>query len=154
MYKRGYMSDSVFDVSEISEFSAALLELANKKMPTENKKFIRKEQSVLRKMVRAEARTLKKKTGKFKANIDRSRVFNTEEDTVGTVFIRGGKKGAPHAHLLEDGHRIVGHRPNLTDTGKRTRAFKVMEKASESFKGKYMKDCEDFLDFLIKEKGL
>lgn len=147
------MNDDVFNASEVTEFTRLLLELASKKMPKETYKFIRKEQNLLKRKIRLEAEVIKDKTGKYKRNIDRSRVFNTGDDTIGTVYIRGGRKGAPHAHLIEDGHRIVGHRPTLKDTGRKTAAYKIMEKATENFKKRYMQRCEKFIDKLIKKRG-
>lgn len=145
-----------FDITELDDFTKDLLSLARRKMPNEAKKFIRTEQGKLRTRTRQKARSkVNRKTGKLFKNIDRSKTYNNDDgDTVGKVYIRGGKGGAPHAHLIEYGHRIVGHNPDRKDTGKRTTAYKIMEEAREEFEQVFTKDCEEFVDKMLREKGL
>ncbi len=45
------------------------------------------------------------------------------------------KKGSNAAHLVISGHRIVGHKPNKTDTGKRTRANSFVSRGEEMTSG-------------------
>jgi hypothetical protein len=40
-------------------------------------------------------------------------------------------KGTAHRHLVIGGHEIVGHKPNLTHTGKRTRPVPFVERGRE-----------------------
>ena len=139
-----------FDVSELDDFTRDLLSLAKDKLPNESKKFIRTEQGKFRTRVRQKARaSVKKKTGNLFGSIDRSQVRVSQTGVSGSVYI-----GAPHAHLIEDGHRIVGHEPNKKDTGKKTKAYKIMENAKEEFNPVFVEDCEQFVDKMLKEKGL
>ena len=149
------MRDVDLDTTELDDFARDLMSLAIDKLPNESKKFIRKEQGKLRTRTRRKAReTVKKKTGRLFKNIDRSKVYNNNGEILGKVYIRGGAGGAPHAHLIEDGHRIVGHMPNKKDTGKRTKAYKIIEKAGDEFEPVFSQDCEEFIDKMLKEKGL
>jgi hypothetical protein len=144
-----------FDTTELDQFTKDLLDLARVKLPQESKKFVRKEQGKLRTRTRQKARSkVHKKTGNLFKNIDRSKVYDNGDDIVGKVYIRGGKGGAPHAHLIEDGHRIVGHLPGKKDTGKEAPAFKIMEEARNEFEPVFAKDCEEFVDEALREKGL
>lgn len=51
---------------------------------------------------------------------------------------------APHAHLLEYGHRIVGPEPEKKSTGKSTRAFEAFVHAEKQFEEQYFTDVERF----------
>ena len=166
------MSETDFDVTELDDFTKDLLSLAREKMPKEALKFMRTEQGKLRTRTRQKARSkVHKKTGNLFKNIDRSKAYNNEGgETLGKVYIRGGKGGAPHAHLIEDGHMIVGpptHKPRKKSagtkqrkkfekqsSGDRTKAYKIMEEASEEFGSVFVKDCEEWVDKMLKEKGL
>ena len=44
-------------------------------------------------------------------------------------------KGSAHRHLVVNGHRIVGHRPNLTDTGRRSRPNPFVDRGRQSAEG-------------------
>ena len=139
-----------FDVSELDDFTRDLLSLAKDKLPNESKKFIRTEQGKFRTRVRRKTReSVKMKTGTLYDSIDRSQVIVKQNGVYGNVHI-----GAPHAHLIEDGHRIVGHEPNKKDTGKKTKSYKIMENAKEEFNPIFVEDCEQFVDKMLKEKGL
>jgi hypothetical protein len=59
------------------------------------------------------------KTGNLSKSI-KGRAFATASGKVGVVVGPMGKK-ASHRHLVEGGHAIVGHRPNLVRTGGRAR---------------------------------
>lgn len=50
---------------------------------------------------------------------------------------------APHAHLIEYGHRIVTH--DGRDTGKRTRGFNILEKTGAEYSGKFEQEVETVL---------
>ena len=52
----------------------------------------------------------------IKARADRLRANEMSVVTVGTTH-----RTAPHRYLVTGGHRIVGHRPNKVDTGRRSR---------------------------------
>ena len=63
--------------------------------------------------------TLGKKTG----NLERAVIAEPSRGMRPGAWVKVMLKRAPHAHLLEFGHRIVGHKPNLKDTGKRVRDY-------------------------------
>ena len=44
-------------------------------------------------------------------------------------------KGTYHRHLVIDGHEIVGHKPNLTRTGKRTQPVPFVRVGAEATQG-------------------
>jgi hypothetical protein len=159
-----------FDTTELDQFTKDLLDLARVKMPQESKKFVRKEQGKLRTRTRQKARSkVHKQTGLLFANIDRSKVYDNGDDIVGKVYIRGGKNGAPHAHLIEEGHQIVGPKTHKKgqkksgkkrkyypkqSTGDRAKAYKIMEEARDEFEPVFNQDAESFVDEMLREKGL
>lgn len=61
--------------------------------------------------------------GVLTGNLERSFVARASASSkVSSAWTKVGNKAkANHAHLIEYGHRIVGHKPNKTDTGKNTK---------------------------------
>lgn len=141
------MSNSVnLDISEWESFNKRVLELAEETMPRETKKFMRREGGRLATTTRKLARsTVKKKTGNYFKSIKSSKAWRNSQGGYGVYALASHKTG-PHAHLLEYGHRIViGKR----DTGKKTRDFRIFEKAAGDFDKKFAGDTEEFIDNLL-----
>jgi hypothetical protein len=120
--------------------------MANDTMPKESKKFLRTEGTKLRKATLSKAKEkVKKKTGRYYKSIKRGKVYNYD----GALSIRC-YSSAPHAHLIEKGHRLVnkdGQEIGWVD------GRHVFEETEEEFKGTYYNDCEDFIDEVL-DKGL
>jgi hypothetical protein len=136
-----------FDLNELDEFMNELIKLAEKKMPTETKKFLRQEGNKLRKMTLNEAKSsVKKDSGEYHKGIKRGKVYKFEGDQM-SIRVYNSK---PHAHLIEYGHRQV------TKDGKEVgfvKGKRVFERAAKKFEAEYYSDIEDFLDELL-DKGL
>lgn len=136
-----------FDLSELYSFTDELLELADKKMPKETRKFLRIEGGKLRKITVAEAKQkVKKRTGNYLRGIKRGKVYKYEGDQT-AIRVYGS---SPHSHLIEHGHRQV------TKDGQEigfVKGSKVFEQSRKQFEPIFYKDCEDFVDDLL-DKGL
>lgn len=94
------------DFEGLSEFQEDLLEVAQKKLPKESFKMMRKAGNKLTTHVKREAKSAvdhTSGTGNYYRGIKRGKVF---KDAEGKIVVRA-INSAPHAHLLEYGHRIV-----------------------------------------------
>jgi HK97 gp10 family phage protein len=78
------------------------------------------------------------KTGALKQSF-KMRTRKTPDGVKGAVVAT-----APHAHLVEWGHELVGPKPNKKKAGKRTKAFKFMRGAIDT-------QTETALDILTSE---
>lgn len=129
------------DFEGLTEFQKDLLEVAQVKLPKESYKIMRKIGSKARTKIAREARSkVKKKTGNYHKRFKRGKVF---KDAEGKYVVRV-INSAPHAHLIEHGHRVVrggveiGFAP-----GK-----KVMDAGARNFNssGEFEKMLSDWLD--------
>lgn len=136
------------DAHELDQLDRDILKLVDETMPNELKKFMRREGGRAATATRRTARgTVKKKTGNYFRSIKASRAWRNSAGGYGDKVY----STAPHAHLLEYGHRIVTHTGR--DTGKKTRAFEIMSKGIQSFEGRFYADTEVFIGQMV-EKGL
>jgi hypothetical protein len=93
------------DDTEFLEFFEAL-ELFEKKFPKESKKALGKVGNEVKKIIKREAKNnVKKVSGNYLKSIKKGRVW--EEGGRFTVRVFPRYKTAPHAWLIENGHRIV-----------------------------------------------
>ena len=92
-----------FDLSELAKFGKDL-STVGKGFQKADRKFLQKEGSKLRSKTKAQARKLGKKTGNYLKSIKRGKVYNYHGSQAVRVY-----SYAPHAHLIEDGHRMVTH---------------------------------------------
>jgi len=135
-----------FDISEFSAFEKSLMKLANDTMPKESKKFLRDEGAKLKKKTSAKAKQkVKKDTGNYHKSIKRGKVYKYDGDLSIRVY-----SSAPHAHLIEEGHRQV------TKDGKEVGFVKgkhVFEESEKQFQNEYFSDAQNFIDDVL-DKGL
>lgn len=136
-----------FDFLELYDFTDRLISIAEKKFPAEVKKFMRVEGNKLRKLILVRAkRDVKKHSGNYIRGIKRGKVYRYEGDqTAIRVY-----NSAPHAHLIEKGHRQV------TKGGKEVGFVKgklVFEKSRKDFENTFYEDCENFVEDLLN-KGM
>lgn len=111
------------------------------------KKFLQKAGNKLKKKTVEQAqRSVKKYTGTYIKSIKRGKVY----DFKGNLSIRT-YSASPHAHLIENGHRIV------TPSG-REKGFKpgyhVFEKAAKNFEDEFAEDTENFIQELLDDNDL
>lgn len=139
------MSKGDFDLTELDEFTKRMLDLAERKMPRETRKFLMAAGNKLRKETRATAqKSVKHRTRTYLKRIKRGRVYKYQGDTLAVrVF-----SSAPHAHLIEYGHRMV------TKSGDEVgfvRGEFVFERSYRRFQSIFVQDCEDFIDQMLDE---
>ena len=131
------MASVVFDASELSQY-AKDLELAEKNTPKVTKSFLRKEGSKLLRQTKKDASSVKNKTGKYRKSIKRGKVYDYQGSQAIRVY-----SNAPHAHLIENGHRMVtrdGREVGFVP-GKH-----VFEKAGKAFEPVFVKDIDQLLE--------
>ena len=83
----------------------------------------------------------------FPGDLRRSVKYKSGKTTKALAAIAGAKsqiayymvgpmgKGSPHRHLVIGGHEMVGHKPNLTHTGKRTTPNPFVERGRKASEG-------------------
>lgn len=139
------MTIAKFDFSELSEFDKDFLERLIDEQPKEAKKCLQKVANEYRKELRAQYRAnTKKKTGNLLRGIKRGKVYEYKD----CLQIRV-KNTAPHAHLIEYGHKFMawGHE---SDKRGFVHGKRIFEKTS--FEGKFAKAVDKFVDDLL-ERG-
>lgn len=102
------MSHIDFDIDdrELIEWSKTL-EQFERDFPREAKRVMGRVGSRMRTIVRREVKkTVGKKTGNYYKSIRRGKVFKSGNEEL-TVRVFPSYAIAPHAHLIEDGHRLV-----------------------------------------------
>ena len=130
------MASQVFDVSELDNFARSMSRTAQS-IQKSQKSFLRKTRTV------REARKIGKKSGKYLKSIKRGKVYTYD----GALAIRT-YSAAPHAHLIENGHRMVTH--DGQEVGF-VRGYHVFENAGKDFEPQYQRDVEDFLDEEVEQ---
>jgi hypothetical protein len=138
------------DFSELNKFEKDLLAAAK---DIENgkhaKQFLRKQGTKLNKenKKQAESMNIGKKTGNFMKGFKRGKVYKYQ----GKDLSIRAYNSAPHAHLLDFGHRIV-------DKNKKEHGFKkgyhFMDKAQKAFEEGHYKDIQGFIDDMLNNHGL
>lgn len=149
-----------FDTRELSKFQNDLLNLATKQMPRESEKFMSDEGFKLKKETKKVAKEkVKKITGNYLKSIKKGKTYKYS----GTLAIRVYSY-APHAHLIEHGHRQVLNPPKKEGKGvirgkgkgkqiSFVEGKRVFETAKEAFENDFYEDAQKFVDNML-EKGL
>lgn len=117
--------------------------------PKETEKFMRKEAREFRNFVKKKAKTsVGKVTGNYLKGFAAGRQVYEWNDS--EYNIRVFNK-APHNHLIELGHDLIGHKPNKKKIGK-VKAYEVMNNAMNEWESEFEAAVEnDMIDFIIKE---
>lgn len=138
------MTESIFDISELDNLSKKMLKLANSEMPRECKKFIKKEGNKLKKITKSNAKSLvKRKTGEYVKGIKSGKSYKYSGMWSNRVY-----STSPHAHLIENGHRIVKNKKEYGFVeGKH-----VFERSGKIFENEFVKDVEDFINNVVVNK--
>jgi len=94
------------DDTDLDEFREAI-DYFTKNFPRESRRVLGKVGTAAKKIAKAEAKQrVGKVSGNYYKSIKRGRVFCSGNDEL-TVRVFPSYKIAPHAHLIEKGHRIV-----------------------------------------------
>ena len=136
------MASAVFDTRELDAY-ARELERTARESPKLQKKFMRQEGSKLLRKTKQEARRVKVKTGNYKKHIKRGKVYEYDGAQAIRVY-----STAPHAHLIEDGHRMVTHDGREVGFVPGMHVFEVVGK---DFEPEFLADIDDMLDEAVKE---
>ena len=136
------MASALFDTRELDAY-AKELERTARESPKLQKKFMRQEGSKLLRRTKSEAKRVKVKTGNYKKSIKRGKVYEYDGAQAIRVY-----STAPHAHLIEDGHRMVTH--DGREVGF-VPGMHVFEVAGKGFEPEYLADIDDMLDEAVKE---
>lgn len=133
-----------FDFKELINFDKELVKLANNKMPTECKKFMRAEGTKFKRKTLSVAKSrVKKKTGNYFKSIKRGKVYKYRGNGAWAIRVYSG---APHAHLIEKGHRSI---VNGVEKGF-VRGKNVFKDAENQFSSTYFNDVQSFVDKIVK----
>lgn len=136
------MASAVFDTRELDAYARELVQAA-RDAPKTQKKFMRKEGSKLLRRTKQEARRVKVRTGNYKKSIKRGKVYEYDGAQAVRVY-----STAPHAHLIEDGHRIVTH--DGREVGF-VQGMHIFEVSGKGFEPEFLADIDDMLDEVVKE---
>lgn len=137
-----------FEFSELSDFTKDLLELAENQFPKESRKFLNKQGLKLKKVVVKKAKSIVgKETGNYLESIKKGKVYKFDGDLSVRAY-----SSAPHAHLIEYGHKQVGHKPNKV-VGGFVAGKHIFRQAQSDFSNTFVNDAEKFVGELL-EKGL
>lgn len=141
-----------WDFSDMDNFSQDLLKMAQ---GFENgkhaKKFLKKSGNQLRKKtVQLAKQRVNKKTGNLFEGIKRGKPYKYYVDGSMAVRIYAGRP-ANHAHLINDGHRIVDKSGNEHGFVHGKRFF---EDGSKEYEDDYYKGVEGFIDEMLDEHGM
>ena len=135
----------------LTELQQDLLKVAQRDLPKEVPKIMRKVGSKARTQVARKARSeVKKKTGNYHKKWKRGKVFKGHSGEWVVRVINS----SPHAHLIEDGHRMVDHDGN--DLGKFVPGKKVLDKGMRDFEasGQMETMLSDWIDDLLRDGKL
>lgn len=134
------------DISELEAYSQHLMHLASVRLPVESKKFLKKECKRLVPIAKSIARTdVKKLTGNYLAGFKAGKPYMFNGALSCRTF-----NAAPHAHLIEYGHRNVVNGQEQGFTPGR----KILEKAAERNKSKFYENCESFISEVLGNGSL
>lgn len=135
----------------LTDFQRDLFNVATREVPKEAPKLMRKIGSKARSTVAKKSRSLvKKKTGMYHKKLKRGKVFvGYHGELVVRVY-----NSSPHAHLVEDGHRMVDKEGN--ETGQFVPGKKPMDKGMREFEasGDVESETIKWLDELLRKNKL
>ena len=140
-----------FDYHELTEFQKDVIKSANDRFPKQARNFIQRAGSALAKSVKAgyDSKT-KKKTGNLRRGVKRGRAYKWN----GNEWQVRVYNSAPHAHLLEYGHRFrTIKRRGWKYTGQYVKGRHVVGAAAEAFPEIFNRMCEEFVDKFLQEGG-
>ena len=155
------MARDGIDLSELDEFTDRLIQSSKEAKKTQ-RRFLQQQGNKLKRKTKAQARVsgIKTKTGNYMKGIKRGKVWSSRN---GAQSVRV-YSGAPHAHLIEEGHDQVvnpgkgkgngrGVRPGkgICRTVGHVEGREVFLKAGEAFEPEYERACEEAIDEMISK---
>lgn len=136
-----------FDFKELTDFEEELLDLAKDLDNGKHaKRFLRSSGTKLKnRTVKVAKSRVKKKTGNLFKGIARGKPYKYYLD--GSMAVRVYPKNpANHAHLLNDGHRIVDKNGKEHGFAK---GYHFFEGGADEYENEYYEDTQNFIDDLL-----
>ena len=146
------MADGIgFDISALDEYAESMLDYATKEFPKVTERFMKSEATKLKNKAKRKAKSSLKSqpTGNYVDGFKAGKKVYEYGDTKYNIRVYNG---APHAHLIEYGHRMVGHKPNKTFNGLYVRGYHPIENANIEFQPTFYKDVETDLVGMVEEE--
>ena len=149
-------SGFTFDYRELIQYGISVQQAREKSDDRAKNAFLRKQGSKLLRVTKAEGKTsgmnwsghvkpMKYADSKhYRETIKRGKPF----EFIGSNAIRVYSY-APHAHLLEYGHRVVSR--SGKSTGKTAKAFRVFENARKTMEAQFLADCVKWYEGKYKD---
>lgn len=129
-------------VTGLDDFYNDIMDMVQKQYPKEIKKFMQAEGNKLRKETKKKANsTVRKKTGNYLEGMKRGKYYIYKKTNASSIRVYAGRP-ANHAHLLEEGHKMVRH--DKVDSGKFVKGYHIFKLAANEFESTYAMDCEKF----------
>jgi bacteriophage protein of unknown function (DUF646) len=135
------MASQGFDTSELARLARRMGQVGEG-LRRQVKPFLRKEGTKLKTRTAREARKVGKKTGNYIKSIKRGKAYTYRGSQAIRVY-----SYAPHAHLIEEGHRMVTH--DGREVGF-VQGHHVFEAAARDFGPRFVSDLDDFLDEAVR----
>ena len=130
----------MFDFNELLDLERDMKNIA-KALPKESKTFLARQGTNLKnKTLNRASGLVNEKTGNYFKGIKRGKVYFYGSDKVLSVRVYSN---APHAHLIEDGHKKTG--------GGYVDGKSVFDKSQKEFQGEYHQNCKKFVDRMMKK---
>lgn len=133
-------------MSDFDDYEKSLLKLNEALTNTEARKFLKKQGKALqKKTLEVAQRKTKKKTGNYIRGIKAGKVYKFDGAFACRVYSK-----APHAHLIEYGHKIVTKSGEVK--GYR-RGLNVFDDAKKAFEDEFIEALENYVDEVCKKNG-
>ena len=127
-------------------YEKSLLKLNEALTNTEARKFLKKQGKALqKKTLEVAQRKTKKRTGNYIRGIKDGKVYKFDGAFACRVYSK-----APHAHLIEYGHKIVTKNGEVKGY---QRGLNVFDDAKKAFEDEFTEALENYVDEVYKKNG-
>lgn len=134
-------------MADFDSLEKDLQTMADKIGGKETKNFLKKQGKKFQKKTQDLAKRLvKERTGNYIKSIKNGKVYIYDGSFATRVY-----SGARHAHLIENGHRVVVK--GKKDTSKFVKGYRVFGKAYENFEDEFGDEVENYINDICKESG-
>lgn len=140
-----------FEIEGLYEFTDTMRMIRNV-YPKEVKRFMQSEGNKLKKKTAELAKfNVGEETGHYLEGIKRGKHYVYSGNNVDSIRVYGGAP-AQHTHLIEYGHKMLDHDKNPVKKGRSfVNGYHIFKMAADEFESKYEKDCDKFVDKIIKD---
>lgn len=133
-------------MSDFDNYEKSLLKLNEALTNTEARKFLKKQGKALqKKTLEVAQRKTKKRTGNYIRGIKAGKVYKFDGAFACRVYSK-----APHAHLIEYGHKIVTKNGEIKGY---QRGLNVFDDAKKAFEDEFTEALENYVDEVCKKNG-